>query len=666
MGDDNKNISHGAIYKGKKKNLKGLKRAKSKKDESLNAYSKFGSTMLWGESVQEQSVPRILENYSNPLSQIRVLRSLGYSVPFEQDEIDELKKLSNRNTNPDYIANSEFAQDYFRDYLTTTKQMNFMRPKGKKYKPWEKLDLEYSNIYSLYTGFNWVRGNEVSEKEYKSKIRGSVTIGPYIPQDSQWGFNVHNHETYNGPSDADLSFSWQFGAQYIVHPNGDVISYDDKKVLHKWKQLASNKFDKGGYTGNEMGLAHPYEMVMNPSATQKYYTALENMNKEGRGINNNNADYNTNYDESEEPTFSQKVENIMGWPYRQIEKWGIVKKHYVNYDDDEKESNDGWLSWPHRKLEENGIKIGNPFSIFDIQNFGYKDWEHFKDDPFFRRGKKHLGWREFAEQIDDDIKEDIVIGQTLGKIPFIGPILEFYSASKTGIHIANQFLPELPELPESEDNLTTLTNSVIQNNLQDKPREYYEEQYKQIEEEYKREEEKPKNKRKKKVPQSYKVAPGIYQVGDKFDKGGYTGSKTGIVHPHEMVMNPAATQKYFNMLEKMNDEGRGEVGIKTSAFQAKDIPSISNLKSHKAISSIFNKDKQLKAYPISDNASIAMGASVTKASNAGIYSNNNGQGFGQQRGYGSAPYDINVNLFATLEQGINLTTDNVNPRVIIK
>jgi len=101
-------------------------------------------------------------------------------------------------------------------------------------------------------------------------------------------------------------------------------------------------------------------------------------------------------------------------------------------------------------------------------------------------------------------------------------------------------------------------------------------------------------------------------------------------------------------------------------MRAMDISFFGDSKNLKGIPSLFSKDSQLKAYPVSDNSSLMMNASVSGLTSK-LYNNNNGAGFDGSGGYyGSAPYDINVNLFATLEQGINLTTDNVNPRVILR
>jgi len=75
-------------------------------------------------------------------------------------------------------------------------------------------------------------------------------------------------------------------------------------------------------------------------------------------------------------------------------------------------------------------------------------------------------------------------------------------------------------------------------------------------------------KKKLRLPTRKEVYPGAGKEGvdfrslvggKQFLKGGYTGSTGGIVHPHEMVMNPIATQKYFPVLEKMNYEGRAPI-----------------------------------------------------------------------------------------------------------
>jgi hypothetical protein len=167
------------------------------------------------------------------------------------------------------------------------------------------------------------------------------------------------------------------------------------------------------------------------------------------------------------------------------------------------------------------------------------------------------------------------------------------------------------------------------------------------------------NEYKKIEEAQYKMFYGPWHFNSKL-KGGYTGTTGGIVHPFEMVMNPSATKKYFNLLEKMNNEGRGRVGISVPYMTDEDMIVPGYMNTSHTLSSLFNQDAQPKAYSVPDKASLAMDVSLSKS--------NGNQGrttFEDSPGYNPAPYNVNVNLFATLEKGISLTTDNVSPRVML-
>jgi hypothetical protein len=110
----------------------------------------------------------------------------------------------------------------------------------------------------------------------------------------------------------------------------------------------------------------------------------------------------------------------------------------------------------------------------------------------------------------------------------------------------------------------------------------------------------------------------------------------------------------------MNNEGRGRVGISVPYMTDEDMIVPGYMNTSHTLSSLFNQDAQPKAYSVPDKASLAMDVSLSKS--------NGNQGrttFEDSPGYNPAPYNVNVNLFATLEKGISLTTDNVSPRVML-
>jgi hypothetical protein len=192
-------------------------------------------------------------------------------------------------------------------------------------------------------------------------------------------------------------------------------------------------------------------MVMNPSATQKYFNVLDNMNKEGRGEISS-----LNGDRDEYPW------NIKEWR----EQFNKIQSDTIKYHPNEFFEKMSRTAWDVMTI--GGSLVGAYYV------------------PEFAPEFIHLGY-ELSERYNDEIFKS-----------------------------NNQYMN------------------------------------------------KEKNKKKKteegQITAPGGSTPGICRQGIQlYSKGGYTGTTGGIVHPHEMVMNPAATQKYFNTLEKMNNEGSAAI-----------------------------------------------------------------------------------------------------------
>jgi len=480
----------------------------SKVYEINTSYSRFGPTMLWGENIQEQSVPQILCRYKSPLSKQRVLRSLGYDVPISYEEKKELEKLSSPKTSSEYIENSEYAQDYLKDFFTLTKQMRPIWKEGKALMPWEAIDLEYAHTYSPLTGFQLFRGNRPTEEEWMAGLKGSVTFP--APKDSKYGFSVHSHTFSSSPSDSDKVGAPLFGASYIVAPAGNVILYNETGEIKRWPWLANppatdtievvaprKQFQKGGYTGTTGGIVDPYEMVMNPVATQKYFNVLQKMNQKGMGSAGGFPE-----DGDEDDANNKKKSNSEIW----------------------RESSPGWNQDPAGYWY--GLDSDRPKTLRVSKN----PEEVLKPNPFFDKLSRFmwLGLGEIALHFGTKLTGTQMLYPTL-TAPFGNWWESMYDYDLSGKLLRNQ----------SKENL------------------------------------KEKGKRKE-SDNIYTMKPLGFQRKTWFpifSEGGYTGSDFGIVHPHEMVMNPTATQKFFPVLEKMNYEGRGQIS------SAPPSPAVSNTQS---------------------------------------------------------------------------------------
>lgn len=260
----------------------------AQQDSEKVAAGGFGDEPMYGESVNENQVPKVVEKYKNVSSKRKVLRDLGYDVPIDNTERTELDKIAKGDVSSDY------AKDLLNDFNKTVLQTqpvdigskgNFSEVMNKVLteagnKPFFDIgsktsfvtgDGPFAGDYSLLpsandseklnstkhsvinsikqmvsedenkdfpllfreagltylpeTGIEYNPGKNFSAEDYLTQGTLGETEAP--SDASKDGFNIHYHPTDNPASKPDRHNSKLFGSTYVLNSLGNVSKYND-------------------------------------------------------------------------------------------------------------------------------------------------------------------------------------------------------------------------------------------------------------------------------------------------------------------------------------------------------------------------------------------------------------------------------------------------------